>query len=186
MIVLNSKNKITVENGIAQMELYDYNGNVKHCVMFDEKHVDNIKLYRWSSATDLYIYANFYDETNTKKRMVLHKFIMYLSGREIPDGHQVDHKDRNKLNCLNNNLRVCTRSQNNQNQKGRTGKTSKYKGVYYDKDARRWLATINIKENNKYKHINLGRYLTENEAAEAYNEAAIRLFGEFALPNIIE
>ncbi len=177
-----SSNKYIIENDITRMELYDNAGNVKHEVIFNTKHLNDIKPYKWTASKDLYIHAYFYDENNIKRKMLLHKFIIYLTDQTIPDRYQVDHRDRNKLNCLDDNLRVCTPSQNNQNQKGRAGKTSKYKGVCLDNQSKKWKADITI----NYKHINLGTFPTEKEAAEAYNKSALKLFGEFALLNKID
>ena len=111
-------NGYTIENNIIKMETYDNAGNVKHIIEYSVKYLADINPYRWMTTPDMYTHAYFYDENNIKQKMLLHKFLVHLSGREIPDGYQVDHKDRNKLNCLDDNLRVCTPSQNNQNQKG--------------------------------------------------------------------
>jgi len=62
--------------------------------------------------------------------------------------------------------------------------TSKYKGVYFDKTGtrkKRWRAVIS--EENKI--TKLGRFLTEKEAAIAYNNKAIELYGERAILNKI-
>lgn len=101
-----------------------------------------------------------------------------------------DHKDRNPFNNKRNNLRICTVSQNTAN----TGKldfalrepTSKYKGVYRSKAKRAqnnpWMARIQTKGNSKY----LGCFKTEILAAQAYNAAAQKRFGEFAYINKIQ
>jgi hypothetical protein len=57
--------------------------------------------------------------------------------------------------------------------------SSKYKGVTYLKKLDKWQAQIEI----NYKSIYLGIFLFEEEAAIAYNEAALHHFGEFAVLN---
>ena len=60
-------------------------------------------------------------------------------------------------------------------------KTSKYRGVYYEKNAR-WVAQI-VKDK---KHYFIGRYNTEKDAAIAYNNKAIELYGQLVRLNVIE
>lgn len=66
------------------------------------------------------------------------------------------------------------------NAKRRKG-NSKYRGVHWCKTNKRWFAAIKV---NK-KRISLGGYSSEDEAAKAYNEAALRLLGDAAFLNII-
>lgn len=108
----------------------------------------------------------------------LHRRIM-----NPPDGMTVDHINHDTLDNRKKNLRICTRSQNNwnRNYKVATG-TSKYKGVYFEKERNRWVFEINI-HNKKYDRK---RFKTEKEAALAYNRVAKVLFGEFACLNVIE
>jgi hypothetical protein len=89
---------------------------------------------------------------------------------------QVDHQDRNKLNCCRYNLRPATNQQNCTN-KDVVSAASGYKGVYPERD--RWKAQITVDRRTEY----LGTYLTPIEAAKAYNDAALEYFGEFARLN---
>ena len=57
--------------------------------------------------------------------------------------------------------------------------SSKYKGVTWNKDMRKWRTKICI--NSKVEH--LGYFADEKEAAMAYDKAAKKLRGEFALLN---
>jgi hypothetical protein len=96
-------------------------------------------------------------------------------------GRLVDHTDRNTLNNQRYNLRVATYTQNNYNTGLRSNNRTGYKGVQFDTRTRKFIATI-IYERHKTR---LGYFDTPEEAALAYNDAAIRLFGEFAYLNQI-
>jgi hypothetical protein len=92
---------------------------------------------------------------------------------------EVDHVDRNIRNNKKENLRLATRSQNMANTKSRRGK---YKGVWFWKERKCYVAEITI--NGKKKH--LGCFYYEKEAALAYNSAAIKAWGEYAFQNVVE
>jgi hypothetical protein len=96
-------------------------------------------------------------------------------------GEQVDHKDGNGLNNVRSNLRLAT-NQTNQwaHQTKRTKTSSPFRGV--SKSGSGWRARI-----TKFgKNLELGTFLTEQEAALAYDAKAKEIFGEFATPNFYE
>jgi len=108
----------------------------------------------------------------------LHRIIHErISPNENPD--QVDHKDRNTLNCARANLRAATVSQNNANHEIRKDSQTGYKGVTFHNRNKNYVAYIRY---NKQR-IHLGSFKTPEEAALAYNQSAKRLFGEFACLN---
>lgn len=92
-----------------------------------------------------------------------------------PKGKQVDHINGDKLDCRRLNMRICTASENMQNQK--TWSKSGYKGV--NRNGKYWQANIH-KDKKRYF---LGNFKTINEAINAYNKKAIALYGELAYIN---
>lgn len=91
----------------------------------------------------------------------------------------VDHRDGDGLNNRMDNLRPATCAQNSANQARPVSNTSGYKGVSWRKRDRRWYAYIKV--NGKQCH--LGSYATAQDAAHAYDAAAIAAWGEYARPN---
>jgi len=107
----------------------------------------------------------------------MHRVIMKLN---FGDKRQVDHINGNGIDNRRNNLRICTQSQNNQNQRTQIClKSSKYKGVLWHKCCKRWMAQIKLNKKNKY----IGLFKNEIDAAHAYDREAKELFGEYAKTN---
>jgi hypothetical protein len=95
----------------------------------------------------------------------------------------VDHIDGDPLNNVRENLRLATPVQNAHNARGkRTSKSSSFKGVSQYRDGVRWVAQIMLRGRN----FHLGIYADEEQAARAYDTAAIHQHGEFARPNFGE
>lgn len=111
-------------------------------------------------------YAQAGDDTN----VYLHRLIT-----EAPAGLVVDHANRNGLDNRRQNLRVCTYSQNHANRPAPANNTSGYKGVFRARSGR-WTARVTV--DRKARH--LGTFDDPWTAAQAYNEAAVEAWGEFA------
>ncbi len=115
----------------------------------------------------------------------LHRYIMGNPSKKLV----VDHKDGNHLNNLKSNLRICTSAQNNYNSRKivkKIGKTSSlFKGVVKRKGRKGWQASIKFTKNGIQHSIHLGSFKIEQEAAKAYNNAALKYFGKFARLNNI-
>jgi hypothetical protein len=60
--------------------------------------------------------------------------------------------------------------------------TSKFRGVHYSKEKKKWKAAIGI----DFKNVHIGYYQTEVEAAKAFNTKATELLGDKAKLNIID
>jgi len=110
------------------------------------------------------------------KNVHLHRLILGAQPGEL-----VDHIDGNGLNNLMSNLRICTNAQNQRNQRPQKGGTSIYKGVYWRKDNKKWMAYIQFDR----ERTHLGCFNSELDAAVAYDKKARELFGEFARTNFL-
>jgi hypothetical protein len=105
----------------------------------------------------------------------MHQAILGLAGTKVI----VDHIDGDTLNNQKTNLRPASTRQNLQNRFKQGGTSSKYKGVCFDKGAKKWRAYIVVAD----MRVHLGFFVDELEAAKAYDHAARRAFKAFAKLN---
>ena len=98
-----------------------------------------------------------------------------------PQGFVVDHINGDPWDNRRENLRVCTHAENLRNRKKHSGETTNpYKGVF--PRSRRWLVLI-MCDGRRY---DLGSYASAEEAARAYDDAALFLHGRFARLNFTD
>jgi len=109
-------------------------------------------------------------KTKTTTNIYLHRFIM-----SAPKDTEVDHWDGNGLHNWRENLRFATRTQQLANSALHPRSTSGYRGVCWDKSRGLWLAKVGYCG----KQINVGRYSTAEEASDAREALARKLFGKF-------
>lgn len=91
----------------------------------------------------------------------------------------VDHVNGNGLDNRRANLRQATHGQNMGNKRIYSSNTSGFKGVGLHRKSSKWQAIIWRDGKSHY----LGRYAIPEEAARAYDRAAVELFGDFARLN---
>lgn len=109
-----------------------------------------------------------------RKRISMHTLITGYA--------EVDHWDGNGLNNRRGNLRDATHAQNMGNARKQPGCSSQFKGVYWSQKKTgngKWQAYIEVNRHKRY----LGRFEIEDDAARAYDAAALEAWGEFARLN---
>ena len=133
--------------------------------MVDDDDFDYLNKYKWCLTTNGY--------ADNGELGLMHNIVI--------KGKGVDHVNHNKIDNRKSNLRFATQSQNTMNSTKRSNSLSKYKGVGWNAMARKWQVVVSKKGTHNY----LGLFVSEIDAALAYNAAAKELFGEFALLNVV-
>ena len=150
----------------------------KTVILFDDEDEELVMQHTWhiKRAYGGLLYART-TLPNYGSSIYMHQLIM-----QPDEGQEVDHitHDGIVIDNRRSNMRLATRSQNHANRRKLAGTSSKYKGVCWNGRGK-WQAQITDNYKNKY----LGVFLTQEEAAQAYNLAAKELFGEYAKLNVI-
>ncbi|MHB9033900.1 MAG: HNH endonuclease [Anaerolineae bacterium] len=143
----------------------------------DDEDYELVSQYTWQATHFPHhwsYYATSFNRKHKPTTIYMHRLIV-----NALQGVGVDHINRDALDNRRSNLRLCTQSQNNANQKLNVRNTSGFKGVSWHIRHERWKSYITVK---KIK-IHLGYFYTPLEAALAYDEAARKYHGEFAATN---
>src|ERR1017187_4319576 len=144
--------------------------------LVDDDLFDYLNQYSWYKIkrhNQIHAYTNLNNKT-----VYMHQLVLPITNVNL----QVDHKDLNGLNNQKENLRSCTNSQNSCNKGLQINNKSGFKGVWFAKGRNKYMAYIQL--NGKRKH--LGCFTNKEDTAKRYNKAALVLFGEFALLNVVE
>ncbi|MBG9592027.1 AP2 domain-containing protein [Lysinibacillus sphaericus] len=144
--------------------------------LVDDEDFERINKYIWtvaktSDGVTLII-------SNKTLNTTLGRYILNLGKEKERMVHLIN---RNPLDYQKSNLKIIDSSYKRQLAKGGRNTSSKYKGVCWSKNNNKWV--VFIKKNGQSKY--LGYFKSEDEAAKAYNEAAIDLFGPDCFLNVI-
>lgn len=139
----------------------------------DDGDFDLVSPFLWFAKKGV---NTFYATTNLplpngkQTAISMHQVIM----GDPPDGHTIDHADRDGLNNCRDNLRFATGAQQRHNTAIAKNNTSGFKGVNWHGGS--WRARLTVNKRQVY----LGSYRDPSQAARAYDAKAIELFGPFA------
>lgn len=148
--------------------------------LVDKADLEKVLCWKWHVCSHggerWYAYTTIRLSPYKSTTLRMHRVIL-----EPPTKMNIDHINHDGLDNRRCNLRCVTYSQNNVNRIKKAKATSRFKGVRLDKRDGKWQARLGING----KQICLGNFSEEIDAAHAYNKAAHKQWGEFALLNPI-
>jgi hypothetical protein len=148
--------------------------------------------YKWYARKSAQTYYATSTQYQNGRRCDLHmhrlimEYTLYVelgtrnvAPNKLPCNLFIDHKNGDGFDNRRANLRLADSTQNNYNRRITSRRTSNYKGVDYRPSKKAYRARITV---NK-KRIFLGHFPSEVDAARAYDHAAKKYHGEFAVLN---
>lgn len=146
------------------------------CAIVDDEDYEWLTMMgKWHVGSNRCFYAVRWESrarnNGKQKKIFMHRII-------LPSPTGVDHINGDGLDNRRSNLRVATAWENSLNRR-KSSKATKSKYVGIGPHGRKWRADIVFHGKRKY----LGLFKTDIEAAQAYNQMARILFGEFARLN---
>lgn len=121
-----------------------------------------------------YLLPNGYRYAYVGGRLQVAHRIIWAMHYGDPGDLDIDHIDGNKTNNKLVNLRVASRSQNNQNRRAAqsNNETSGVMGVHYDRSRKKWAASLNLNGEKVF----FQRFETKEEAMAARKQAEEKYF----------
>ena len=140
-------------------------------VTVDDEDFEYLNQWKWR-------YDNGYAVRTSSKLFKRTTILMHRVIMNPPHGMFIDHINPSEtLNNRRSNLRICTNKENVRNMKTPKTNTTGYKGV--STSGSKWRASIRVDD----KRIYLGTFSTSEDAAKAYDNAALLYYGEYAQTN---
>lgn len=142
-------------------------------VFLDSEDVDVIRGFDWF----------IFDRRGTLLARAYRVHMSIYMHRLIPGANDVEkvvHRNGNTLDNRKNNLLIADSFGRVKKSHGVTG-SSQYRGVSFEKKTQNWVAVFWDRTRNQSKRI--GTFISEEDAALAYDEYAEKLLGKFARKN---
>lgn len=145
--------------------------------IIDDEDFEYLNQWKWYYHQG-YAHRTLHLNSKKAKTISMHRTIM-----KEPKDKLVDHINMNGLDNRKSNLRICNKKENSRNSGIQKNNKSGYVGVSKNSSSKKlWQVRIGYNGNK----IHLGYFNDKIEAAKAYNEKALELYGEYARLNIIE
>lgn len=164
---------------MKQIPLKNRHGEIVDYAVVDDEDFDRLNQHTWRRSASSGSRV-FYAERGTRigttgpyRKILMHREVMGLG--EDADW-LVDHRSCDGLDNRKENLRYCTKAQNNRNARLSRANSSGYKGVTKIGEYNRWVARIRVDT----RLIVLGYFDDPAQAHAAYVDAARKYHGEFA------
>lgn len=143
--------------------------------LVDDSDYEAISKYKWHIKKHG---RTFYAKHSTKKGDNRKQKTVYMHSLLLatPRGMEVDHIDGDGLNNRRDNIRVCVHAENTRNARTRLDNKSGFRGVHFHSRDMVWSASIGFKN----KRVHLGYFSSKLLAREAYRDASIKYYGNFA------
>jgi hypothetical protein len=141
---------------VGVLDIHDRTGAVVEHVILDAADLAWANQWRWSLQGQGYVWRSI---KGGRKHLFLHRELM---GLQPGDGFYADHINRDRLDNRRSNLRIVTPAQSRQNTAG-FGRTSKHRGVFFDRTRGRWVATGQLGRRSHW----IGAFASEEAAAVA-------------------
>lgn len=131
--------------------------------LVDDEDYINLSKWKWRKNSQGYV------RRSIPNGEFLHRLLL-----NAPKDKLVDHINRNPLDNRRSNLRLCTPSYNNINQKLKANNKTGFRGVSWHNLGQKYIVSINY--NNKKTH--LGSFADISEAIGVRMTAELEIFGE--------
>ena len=148
--------------------------NSTRIAVVDDEDADIARAFAWRSLEPHAGYQYVVAKDSTGSTVYLHRLVARATR-----GTCVDHIDGDTLNNRRANLRVCTHAENMRNRRRSHASKFPYKGISQRRPGGPFRAVIRCNG----RVFRFGPFKTAKDAAIAYDEAAIRLHGDFARLN---
>lgn len=145
--------------------------------ILDEQDYEWAKRFNWQCGQRGYACRSVNLGNRNIITVYLHRLIMRVNTSQY-----VDHVSGDTLDNRRINLRITNMVQNAQNRRKHSaqgGTSSQYKGVSWNSVHKKWAAYIGVNGGRKW----LGMHHDEEDAARAYDVAALQHYGEYARLN---
>lgn len=170
-------NNFVIKGDVCIIDLYNrYSEKIAETII-DAEDYEKCKEYKWCLMS-----------MHPRGRYVMNntvgKLAQFILGVKTSVNNHLDHINGDTLDNRKSNLRVITNQQNQLKKKIQVNNRSGYRGVHWYQNPGKtsaWEAHIRFNKKGYF----LGRFKSKHDAAKAYNEKAIELFGEFAVLNVI-